>query len=122
MSILTNRANRGLANQLLVPLAIAGAIVVAIVGSILTLDARDAASDGLAAQARAIQSFAAPVGAPAPRGKQRRAWAVALDRIALAHRAQVIVGTGRGARTLGVQTVQAPRSYRFSATQTAPAI
>ena len=122
MSLLPTRANRGLANQLLVPLAVAGAIVVAIVGSILTLDARDAASDGLAAQARAIQSFATPAGAPAPRGKQKRAWGVALDRIALAHRAQVIVGAGGNAHTLGMQTVKDARYYRFPATRTYPAI
>ena len=46
MSLLSHRASRGLANQLLVPLALAAALVLAVVGGVLTLDAREAAQDG----------------------------------------------------------------------------
>jgi diguanylate cyclase (GGDEF)-like protein len=110
MSLVSNRANRGLANQLLVPLAIAGALVVAVVGAILTLDARQAAKDGLAAQARAIQSFAAPATGP-PHGKQKREWATAVDRVASAHNARVSIGS----KTFGVKRPADARDYRFPA-------
>src|SRR4051812_15783277 len=52
------------------PLAVAGALVVAILGWVLTIDARDAARDGIGAQARAIEAYVTPLVAP-PHGKPK---------------------------------------------------
>src|SRR5256885_1764871 len=52
MSLLSHRADRGLANQLLAPLTLAAVLVLAVLGAVLTNDARDAAKDGLAGRAQ----------------------------------------------------------------------
>src|SRR4051812_3761950 len=111
MSLLSHRPNRGLANQLLVPLALALAVVLAIIGSLVTLDTQRAADDGLVSQARAIQQSAGPPPAPA-KGKRPRGWPAALDRVAVAHGAHLTLYTGRDKRDFGTPRVQSPRTYR----------
>src|SRR5205085_3218377 len=90
MSLLSHRASRGLAYQLLVPLALAAVLVLSVVGGVLTLDARDAAKDGLVGQARAIDAAAAPLVAPA-HGKRPRGWASTLQRLGVPHQSRVTV-------------------------------
>src|SRR3954471_23217530 len=112
MSLLSHRAPRGLANQLLVPLALAAVLVLSVVGGVLTLDARDAAKDGIAAQGRAIDAASSPLVAPA-HGKRPRGWASTLGRIAVAHQARVTIQMSRNTRTFGAAQVPSPVRYRF---------
>ncbi|MFL5885757.1 MAG: EAL domain-containing protein [Thermoleophilaceae bacterium] len=112
MSLLSHRASRGLANQLLVPLALMAVLVLSVVGGVLTLDTRDAAKDGLMAQARAIDATAVPLIAPA-HGKRPRGWGSTLARVAAAHQARVTVELGRATRTYGAAQVPSAAKYRF---------
>src|SRR3954464_9026782 len=112
MSLPPPPAPRGLANQLLVPLALAAVLVLSVVGGVLTLDARDAAKDGIAAQARAIDAASSPLVAPA-HGKRPRGWASTLGRIAVAHQARVTIQMSRNTRTFGAAQVPSPVRYRF---------
>src|SRR5947207_15484062 len=54
MSLLSHRATRGLASQLLAPLVAAAVLVLAVLGAVLTLDARQAARDGLRSEERRV--------------------------------------------------------------------
>src|SRR5947209_4865973 len=104
MSVLPHRSTRGITHQLLVPLAGASIFVVAVIGLLLTIGARDAARDGLAAQADAIHDFAAPLAAPA-HGKPAHGWAGNVNRVAVAHHAHVTIVIGGRSRGLGASRV-----------------
>ena len=57
--------------------------IVVVIGGMLTLKARDAARDGIAAQARAIHDFTGPLAAPA-HGKPAHGWPGIVNRMAFA--------------------------------------
>src|SRR5690349_18917231 len=113
MSLLSHRASRGLAYQLLVPLALAAVLVLSVVGGVLTLDAREAAQDGLMAQARAIDAAATPLVMPA-HGKRQRGWANRVTDLAVAHQARVTVVMGHNTKTFGAAQVKSAVQYRFA--------
>jgi diguanylate cyclase (GGDEF)-like protein len=113
MSLLSHRSDRGLVNQLMVPLALAGVFVIAVLGALLTSEARTAAEDGLIAEARAIRDYAAPLAAPED-GKPKRGWPAQLDRVAQAHGARVTISVDGKSRTVGTAQVASPRTYRMA--------
>jgi diguanylate cyclase (GGDEF)-like protein len=111
MSLLSHRPSRGLVSQLLAPLVAAAVLVIVVVGTVLTLDARQAARDGLTAQARALQSLASELATPA-HGKPKRGWQASVQSAALAHGARVTLNVGRHSRDFGAATVADPTEYR----------
>src|SRR5437763_4792569 len=109
----SHSSNRGIAQQLLIPLTAVCLFIVVVTGGMLTLSAREAAREAIASQARAIRDFTGPLAAPA-KGKPAHGWPALVNRMALAHGARVTVYLGGKSRTVGAVRVSSPTTYRLA--------